>query len=110
MSGDSCFLNLPLILHPGAELATGAGKKYSLSSEKIILYTNDCRGKLSYNGWSMTLPSGARFVWPYYTYTPYGPVRVPESLSAAVGVLSVPLGGESDSAVIRFTVGRTGEK
>jgi len=102
--GDSCFLNIPLILHDGGELADGTGKKYSLTKEKIVLSAADCAGKLSHNGWSVSLPEDARFVWPYYTYTPYGPVRVPENIHSAVGIVSVPLSGTRDSTILRFTV------
>ncbi|MBN2290329.1 MAG: hypothetical protein JXQ83_13425 [Candidatus Glassbacteria bacterium] len=103
-SGDSCFLNLPLILHPGRELTAGNGKKYTLGREKIVLKAADCGGKLTHNGWTVSLPPDARFVWPFYTYTPYGDVRVPENLGAAVGVLSVPLDGQADETSVRFTV------
>jgi hypothetical protein len=103
-SGDSCFLNLPLILHPGGELTTGDGDKYILGRDKILLSADDCGGFLSYNGWTVSLPEDARFTWPFYTYTPYGPVRVPENLEAAVGVLSIPLTGEKDSTHLRFTI------
>jgi len=103
-SGDSCFLNLPLRLHRDQGLTTGTGKKYSLTKEKIVLSAADCAGKLSHNGWSVSLPEDARFVWPYYTYTPYGPVRVPENPGSAMGILSVPLTGREDSTLVRFTV------
>jgi len=101
---DSCFLNLPLRLHHGKELTTGAGEKFSLTKQKIALSAEDCAGRLSHNGWTVSLPADARFIWPFYTYSPYGPVRVPENLSAAVGLLTVPLNGTKDSTLLRFTV------
>ena len=109
-SGDSCFLNLPLILHPGGELTTGTGKKFILGREKISLSADDCGGTLSYNGWAVSLPEDARFIWPYYTYTPYGDVRVPENIGSAVGILSVPLSGEKDSTLLNFQVAATADK
>ena len=103
---DSCFLNLPLRLHPDKELTTGAGEKLSLTKQKIALSAEDCGRRLSHNGWSVSLPADARFIWPFYTYSPYGSVRVPENLRAAVGILSVPLTGTEDSTLVRFAVDR----
>ncbi|MEA2064506.1 MAG: hypothetical protein U9P14_12455 [Gemmatimonadota bacterium] len=102
--GDSCFLNLPLRLHPGRELVTGAGENYTLSDKRIHLDSASAKGIISHNGWSVALPDDARFTWPFYTYTPYGPVRVPERLNAAMGILSVPLDGQEDSTRLRFSI------
>jgi hypothetical protein len=52
----------------------------------------------------MELPAGSRFSWPFYTYSPYGSVRVPENLEAALGVVSTPLNGDSDWVRVRFSV------
>lgn len=88
---DSCFLNLPLILHPGMRLAAGSGPARTLGREPLLLTGDRLGGSLAVGGWRVEFPAGARFRWPYYTYTPYGPVRVPERLEAAVGVLTLPL-------------------
>ena len=59
-------------------------------------------GILAYGAWRMSLPDNSRFIWPYYTYTPYGPTRVPKNLRSAVGVLTIPL--DSDGAWTKVSV------
>jgi hypothetical protein len=101
---DTVFLNLPLRLLPGGELETGNGKSYKLAENEIRLSGASLGGSLSYNHWRITLPESARFVWPYYTYTPYGPVRVPRNIRTAIGVVSIPLSPDSSWLRLRFSV------
>ncbi len=101
---DSVFLNLPLRLLPGGELETGNGKSYKLAENEIRLSGASLGGSLSHNHWRITLPESARFVWPYYTYNPYGPVRVPKSIGAALGVVTIPLEVDSRWINVRFSV------
>jgi len=101
---DSVFLNLPLRLLPGGELETGNGKSYKLAENEIRLSGASLGGSLSHNHWRITLPASARFVWPYYTYNPYGPVRVPKNIGAALGVLTIPLEVDSRWINVRFSV------
>jgi len=101
---DSVFLNLPLRLLPGRKLETGNGKSYKLAENEIRLSGASLGGSLSHNNWRITLPESARFVWPYYTYNPYGPVRVPKSIGAALGVVTIPLEVDSRWINVRFSV------
>ncbi|HUU29098.1 MAG TPA: hypothetical protein VM123_14925 [archaeon] len=101
---DSCFLNLPLRLHPGENLQTGAGKSFILGEREIRLSGNEAGLSLSHNAWRMSLPESARFLWPYYTYSPYGPVRVPKNIGAAMGVVSIPLTQNSEWVNVKFTI------
>jgi len=101
---DTCFLNLPLRLHPGEKLQTGAGKSFILGGEEIRLTGKAVNGSLSHNGWRMSLPESARFLWPYYTYSPYGSVRVPKNIGAALGVVSIPLTESSSWVNMRFAM------
>jgi hypothetical protein len=50
----------------------------------------------------LSLPENARFLWPYYTYSPYGRDRVPRNIHNAVGVVSVPL--EPDGSWLKIGV------
>ena len=98
---DSVFLNLPLRLLPGQQLQTGTGKSWKLDEKEIRL--EDVK-EISHNGWRAILPANARFVWPYYTYNPYGSVRVPKNIGAALGVVTIPLEPDSRWINVRFTV------
>jgi hypothetical protein len=101
---DTCFLNLPVLIRPGQELLTGAGKKFMMGKEEIRLTGNEAGGFLRFGLWKLYLPEKARFLWPYYTYNPYGPVRVPEDINFAVGVVSIPLIEDSGWVNVRVTV------
>jgi len=101
---DTAYLNLPLIVRAGGTLSTGAGKSYELSAEEIVLDTRAADGSVSYGRWQVSLPDESSVEWPVYTYSPYGSVRVPRNLSNALAVLSVELGEQEESKVIRFTV------
>jgi hypothetical protein len=85
--GDTAQLNLPLVLHPGAVL-TVDDTRHTLGEDQIAL---DRPKSIAAAGWRMELPPAARFLWPYYTYNPYGEVRVPKDIRNALAVLSVPL-------------------
>ncbi len=101
---DTVFLNLPLRLLPGGELEDGNGKSYKLAENEIRLSGASLGGSLSYNHWRIALPESARFVWPYYIYTPYGPMRVPQNIRSAMGVVSIPLTPDSSWLRVRFSV------
>ena len=85
--GDTAQLNLPLVLRAGTVLARDGGS-FTLDETPRSL---NGPGRLAYGGWKLSMPEGSSFVWPYYTYNPYGEIRVPKNISAAVGVLSLPL-------------------
>lgn len=101
---DSCFFNFPLILSPGNELRSGAGKSYKLGTEEIRLTGKSLGGALACRGWEVALPPEAEFLWPFYTYSPYGAERVPKNLEAAVGVVRIPLSGNSEWITVKFSV------
>ena len=93
---DTLFLHLPLKLTPGQEITTGDNHIFKLDKTDISLSGNKICGSLSYGGWKITLPERAGFNWPFYTYSPYGPVRIPEYLPMAVGLVSIPLESDGD--------------
>jgi len=98
---DTVFLNLPLRLLPGQQLSTDTGKSWKIGEDEIRLENAE---EISHNHWRITLPANASFTWPYYTYNPYGSVRVPQNIGAALGVLSVPLEPDSRWTKVRFSV------
>ena len=98
---DSAFLNLPLIVTPGETIRTAKGESYTLGETEIKL---EGLTALSYKNWRADLPAGARFYWPYYTYTPYGPVRVPKNLHNAVAVVSIPLTDLAGWTTVHFKI------
>ena len=98
---DTAYLHLPLVLHAGGTLEAGAGRSFTLSARRLEL---SGVGELSHNGWRASLPPAARLSWPYYTYYPYGDVRVPENIHNALGVLAVPLKNDGEWVEISFSV------
>ncbi len=87
---DDPQLTLQLCLKPGAILETGAGRKITLSAERMELQPEDIGGWISHCGWKLKPDPGARLVWPVYPHNPYS--NSPETeVNYAVGALSVPL-------------------
>jgi hypothetical protein len=87
---EQAVLTLQLCLKAGETLETAAGKKVTLSDERIEWQPADLGGSIQHHGWTMNLPDGARLTWPVYPHNPYS--DAPESqLKHAVGALSVPL-------------------
>jgi hypothetical protein len=99
--GDSVVLHLPLRLLLGQELKVSSGATYTLDRNEIRLADIS---SLSHNHWRLTLPENASFQWPYYTYTPYGPVRVPENIHSALGVVTIPLIPDSRWIQVRVNI------
>ncbi len=87
---DDPQLTLQLCLKPGEVSETGAGRKFTLGSERIELQPADLGGSISHRGWKLKLDPAARLVWPVYPHNPYS--NAPETdINYAVGALSVPL-------------------
>lgn len=87
---DDPQLTLQLCLKPGETMETGAGRKITLSAERIELQPADLGGWISHRGWKLKLDPAARLVWPVYPHNPYA--NSPETdINTAVGALSVPL-------------------
>ena len=87
---DDPLLTLQLCLKPGETMETGAGKKITLSSERIELQPTDLGGSISHHGWKLKLDPAARLLWPLFPHNPY--TNSPETdIKHAVGALSVPL-------------------
>jgi len=103
-TSDSAFLNLPLRLKPGENLIAGEGEPLRLDEKEIKLNGAMLRGSLSYGAWRMAIPEASSFTWPFYTYTPYGPVRVPKRIAQAVGLLSIPLEGDGSWRRVRIEI------
>jgi hypothetical protein len=88
--GPVTLLNLQLSLKAGEGFETGAGKKFTLGSERIELTPADLGGRIVHHGWSMEVPPTASLVWPVYPHNPYSD-SVETNLAYAVGRLSIPL-------------------
>ena len=86
-STDQVFLNLPFVLREGKVLSYG-DNEVTLSEKELTIAGPE---RVSCNGWSVAVPADGKLVWPFYTYSPYGQVRVPKNIHSALGVLSVPL-------------------
>ncbi|MBW7995981.1 MAG: hypothetical protein FVQ81_05285 [Candidatus Glassbacteria bacterium] len=84
---NTALLQLQFRLHDGGTVTVN-GQSSTLSAERI---EREGALRIAHNGWSASLPEGSRFEWPFYTYYPYGSVRVPENLHNAVGRAAVTL-------------------
>ncbi len=87
---EAARLTLQLRLKESETLETAAGKKVSLSAERVELSGAELGEWIRHHGWTMKVPPGSRLVWPVYPHNPYA--DAPETrLEHAVGALSVPL-------------------
>ena len=87
---EEAAATLQLVLKPGEELETGAGKKITLGSEQVELAPDSIGGWIRHHGWTLHVDPAARLAWPVYPYNPYA--NAPETtLEHAVATLSVPL-------------------
>jgi hypothetical protein len=83
-------LALQVVLKPGEPLETGAGRRFTVGTERMELSPEDLGGEIRHNGWSMRIDPDARFAWPVYPFNPYA--NGPETnLEYAVATLTVPL-------------------
>ncbi len=98
-SQNTALLQLQFRLHDGTPASIN-GKSATLTAKKI---EHEGALTLAHNGWSAELPEGSRFEWPFYTYYPYGAVRIPENLHNAVGRAAVSL-PEGQWVEIKITV------
>ena len=96
---NSALLQLQFRLHDGGRLSVD-GESLTVDKTRIEL-----KGPLTleHNGWRAELPEGSAFEWPFYTYFPYGDVRVPENIHNAVGRVSVAL-PDGEWVTVRITV------
>jgi hypothetical protein len=98
---DTAYLHLPLVLRASETLRIGADREFTLSEKRLDLSGVE---KISYGNWSAELPQSARLTWPFYTYYPYGDIRVPENIHNALGVLAVPLRHDGRWVSVRFSI------
>jgi len=83
-------VTLQLCMKAGETLETGAGRKFTLSADRIELQAADIGGWIRHHGWKMKVDPTARLIWPVYPHNPYA--NAPETnIEYAVGALSVPL-------------------
>jgi len=83
-------LTLQLCLKAGETLETAAGRRFTLSADRIELQATDIGGWIRHHGWTMKVDPAARLIWPVYPHNPYA--NAPETnIAYAVGALSVPL-------------------
>lgn len=87
---DEARLNLQLVLNAGETLETGAGRKFTLGTDRLELSSEALGGLIRSHGWTLKAGPMARLVWPVYPYNPYADA-LETTLDHAVGVLSVPL-------------------
>ncbi len=87
---EEACLNLQVCLTAGETLETGAGKKFTVGTEKIELGAADLGGWIRHRGWTLKLDPTARFAWPVFPHNPYGNTAE-RNLRNAVGVVSVPI-------------------
>lgn len=96
-------LTLQLVLKPGAEIETAAGRKLVLSDRPIRLASEEIGGWIHHNGWSLGVPAGASLSWPVFPYNPYA--NAPETeLRYAVGALAMPLPKTEQEVTFRLRV------
>jgi hypothetical protein len=87
---EEAAATLQLVLKPGEELETAAGRKLMPGSERIELAPDAIGGWIRHHGWTLHVDPAARLEWPVYPYNPY--VNAPETtIDHAVATLSVPL-------------------
>ncbi|TAM80050.1 MAG: hypothetical protein EPN47_16285 [Acidobacteria bacterium] len=97
---DEAELNLQLVLKSGQVLETGAGKKFTLGSDRVDLGPDDLGGWIRQGNWTLKVDPAARLQWPIYPYNPYA--NAPEkTLEHAVGRLTIPLDLKSQHGFIR---------
>lgn len=87
---QEAYFALQLVLKPGAELKTGAGRALTVSESKIDMNAHDLGGSIQHNGWTLSLDSDASLRWPVYPYNPYRNA-VETKIDHAVALLRVPL-------------------
>jgi hypothetical protein len=98
---DTAYLHIPLVMHPGGTLDTGEGGSFTLDEQPLEITGGK---RISHNGWSALLPAAATLTWPFYTYHPYGSVRVPKNIHNAQAVLAVPLTNDGEWVEVKFRV------
>jgi hypothetical protein len=83
-------LTLQLCLKSGEDLETAAGGRIAIGPDRIELAGSALGGWIRHHGWTLTVDSSSRLIWPIFPYNPYadGPEK---SLEHAVAALSVPL-------------------
>jgi len=97
-------MTLNLSLAPGGTLTTGAGNTYRLSERPLDLVGEELGGWLSYGKWKLTVPPGARFLWPWLPFNSYSRDHR-STLAQAVALVSCELCAERPLAEWRVTVG-----
>lgn len=92
---EQAQLALQLMLHPGAAIESGAGKRATVGPEKIEWSAGETGGRLSHRGCTLETSQEASLRWPYFPYSPYR--NGPETkLDFAIGQLVVPLRWAAD--------------
>jgi hypothetical protein len=87
---ETAQLTLQLVLKDGELLETGAGRKFTVGTDRINLGPADIGGSIRHRGWTLKASPTASLRWPIYPHNPYA--DAPEkSLTYAVAGLSVPL-------------------
>src|SRR6185436_19654299 len=84
---EEAQLALQLVLKPGDALDTAKGRML-VGSDRVDV--DDVGGRIHHHGWTLTVDTPARLVWPVYPFNPYS--NGPEtSLERAVATLTIPL-------------------
>jgi hypothetical protein len=87
---EEAFVTLQLVLKPGEELETAAGKKVTVGQERLEWGPEEIGAWIRHHGWTIYVDPTARLAWPVHPFNPYA--NAPEEgLNHAVAALSVPI-------------------
>lgn len=96
--------HVTLMPNVGGVVRTAAGKEIVLGKEPFSLTSEDLGGWIAHNGWKLTIPQGARLVWPVLPHNPYrkdGSATIEEARL----VLCVPFTPGHEKQTLTLTVG-----
>jgi len=102
-AASSATGQLLLHLKAGNTCKTAAGGVFSLSEKTLDIRAEDAGGWIEFEGWRITLPPGAKIVFPVYPFEP-DDRNGKASLQEGRGVLSFPLNSSAPSTTLLITV------
>lgn len=92
-SGKPVEGHITLLPHLGAEMKNASGTTVKLGEETIEWKARDVGGWIEHAGWRLSIPDGARVLWPKHCFNPYAKDGV-DSLSSARIVVALPFPSE----------------
>jgi hypothetical protein len=88
-SGRPVEGHITLIPHLGTELTAASGASVTLGEEEVAWAAKECDGWIQHGGWRLSIPDGARVLWPKRCFNPYAKNGV-GGLSSARIVVALP--------------------